>query len=100
MIRIAAFAAVFAVTSVNAEQNGLFSLYVYEHAVTACGFQLTEDQEDDLDSAQERARTQMNLSRKEAAELYRGARKVVVVSREETCSQQGLLTGSIQRKPD
>jgi hypothetical protein len=100
MIRIAALAALFAATSVNAGQNGLWSLYVYEQAVNACGFQLTEEQEDDLDSAQERARIQMNLSRKEAAELYHWAREAVTVSRQEICAQQGLLTGSIQRKPD
>jgi hypothetical protein len=96
MFRILAFASLFAVTTANARQGDLWSLYVYEQSVDVCGLQLNEEQEDALDAAQQRARIELSLSQKEAADLYRRARETVRASRQEICTGQ-LQTGSIQR---
>jgi hypothetical protein len=99
MFRIACLAALFTVTRVSAGTEDLWSLYVYEHAANLCGLQLTDDQEDDLDAAQQRTRIQMGLSRPEAAELYRRARETVRSSQQGVCSEH-LQTGSIHRKTE
>ena len=63
MNRFAASAALLAITSATVEARDLWSLYVYEQTVSECGLQLTEDQEDDLDAAQLRARVALALER-------------------------------------
>ena len=98
MIRFAASAALLAITSATVEARDLWSLYVYEHAVSECGLQLTEDQEDDLDAAQLRARVALNLSPREAGELYRRAREAVRASRKEACAE-ALQTVTIEPSP-
>jgi hypothetical protein len=87
MMRFAASAALLAITSATVEARDLWSLYVYEQAVSECGLQLTEDQEDHLDAAQLRARVALNLSPREAGELYRRAREAVRASRYEACAE-------------
>ena len=52
MLRLAALATLLATTSANAATQELWSLYLFEQAVTECGVHLTEDQEDELDEAQ------------------------------------------------
>ena len=98
MIRFAASAALLAITSATVEARDLWSLYVYEHAVSECGLQLTEDQEDDLDAAQLRARVALNLPPREAGELYRRAREAVRASRHEACAE-ALQTVTIEPSP-
>ena len=85
-------------TSANAATQELWSLYLFEQAVTECGVHLTEDQEDELDEAQLRARVELNLSRRDAGDLYRRAREAVRASREDHCNEL-LQTGSIPAKP-
>ena len=77
MIRFAAFAGLLAIMSPNVAADELWSLYVYEQAVAECGLRLTEEEEEKLDAAQLRAQVAMNLSRREAGQLYRQAREVV-----------------------
>jgi hypothetical protein len=98
MIRFVASAALLAITSANIEARDLWSLYLYEQAVTECGLPLTEDQEDDLDAAQLRARMALNLSAREAGELYRRAREAVRASRNEACAQ-AVQTAIIEPAP-
>src|ERR671911_240444 len=92
MLRLAALTSLLATTSANAATGELWSLYVYEQAVTECGVQLTEDQEDDLDAAQLRARVELNLSPRDAGDLYRRAREAVRASRESRL-QRGASDG-------
>jgi hypothetical protein len=99
MIRFAAFAGLLAIMSPNVAADELWSLYVYEQSVTECGLRLTEEEEEKLDAAQLRAQVAMNLSRREAGQLYRQAREAVRASRQEACADV-LKTGSIQRLPD
>jgi hypothetical protein len=95
MLRLAALASLLATTSANATTGELWSLYVYEQAVTECGVQLTEDQENELDAAQLRARVQLNLSPRDAGDLYKRARDAVRAAKEVACNEV-LQTGSIQ----
>jgi hypothetical protein len=94
MLRLAALASLLATTSANAAAGELWSLYVYEQAVTECGVQLTENQEDDLDAAQLRAWLELKLSRREAGDLYRRARDAVRAAKDVACNEV-LQTGSI-----
>jgi hypothetical protein len=98
MLRLAALATLLATPSANAAIQELWSLYVFEQAVTECGVHLTEDQEDELDEAQLRARVELNLSPRDAGDLYRRAREAVRASREDHCNEL-LQTGSIPAKP-
>jgi hypothetical protein len=95
MLRLAALAILLATTSANAATGELWSLYVYEQAVTECGVRLTEEQEDDLDAAQLRARLELKLSPRDAGDLYKRARDAVRASKEVACNAV-LQTGSIQ----
>lgn len=80
-------------TASHAERgyDGLWSLFVYEQASHVCGFPLTEEQEDDLDEAQHRARVALSLSREQAAELYRRAREKVASEKQEFCGDAQRL---------
>jgi hypothetical protein len=98
MLRLAALAILLVTTSASATTGDLWSLYVYEQAANECGVQLTEDQEDDLDAAQLRSRVQLNLSPRDAGDLYRRAREAVRASREVACNEV-LQTGSIFSAP-
>jgi hypothetical protein len=80
-------------TPANARQEDLWSLFLYEQTADVRGVHLTEEAEDALDEAQRRARIQMSLSHREAAELYRRAREVVRGSKAELCADP-LITSS------
>jgi hypothetical protein len=99
MLRLAALATLLATTSASATTGELWSLYVYEQAVTECGVRLTEEQEDDLDAAQLRARLELKLSRREAGDLYRRARDAVRAAKDVACNEV-LQTGSIQPRQE
>jgi hypothetical protein len=88
MLRLAALAILLTTTSASATTGELWSLYVYEEAVTECGVRLTEEQEDDLDAAQLRARLELKLSPRDAGDLYRRAREAVRASRQARCSRR------------
>ena len=85
MFRATIFAVVFTGTPSSAGDQSLWALYLQEHRTELCGIQLTEEQEDRLDLAQVKATAEMNLTRREAGELYRGARETVRESRHELC---------------
>ena len=103
LLIIAAFCVLGAIPS-HAERGyeGLWSLYVYEQTSQVCGFPLTEEQEDDLDEAQRRARIELSLSREKAGELYRRARETVVSAKPDVCNDAERLElglNSLQGRP-
>jgi hypothetical protein len=69
----------------DASREQLWSLYVQEHASRVCGLELSEEEEDQLDKAQDSYRLSLSLSLSEAAVLYRRARDFAISSQKLLC---------------
>ena len=76
-------------TTADASREELWSLYLQEHVSRVCGLEMSEEEEDQLEQAQDSYRLNLSLSLSKAAVLYRGARDFAISSHKVLCGAQG-----------